>query len=60
MDAPTLRAWRTARRLSRREAAEVLGINERTLEDLEYGRSTKSPLWGPIAKIIGLLEPAAH
>jgi DNA-binding transcriptional regulator YiaG len=55
MDAATLRAWRDARGLSRREAAPLLGINVRTLEDLEYGRSPNSALWGAIARVIELM-----
>ena len=59
MTAATLRAWRNARGLSRKAAAELLAISERTLEGLEYGRYDASPLWGPIARIIELLpEPA--
>jgi transcriptional regulator with XRE-family HTH domain len=56
----TLRAWREARRLSRRAAAALLGIPEGTLTSLEYGRSPQSALWGPLARIIDLLPPLEH
>jgi transcriptional regulator with XRE-family HTH domain len=52
MTPETLRAWRKARGLSRREAAEMLAVNERTLERLEYGLAPTSALWGPIDKIV--------
>jgi transcriptional regulator with XRE-family HTH domain len=55
MTPDTLRTWRAARKLSRRAAASLLGISERTLEGLEYGRYAGSPLWGPIARIVQLL-----
>ena len=56
MQPTDLTAWRTAKRLSRREAGEALGISARTLEGLEYGRYPDSALWGPIARIINLME----
>jgi len=55
MNPTELRAWRDARNLSRREAAAFLRINDRTLEDLEYGRSPKSALWGLIGLVIELI-----
>lgn len=55
MTPDTLRAWRDSQNLTRREAADALGINQRTLEDLEYGRSPRSPLWGPIERLIAML-----
>jgi DNA-binding XRE family transcriptional regulator len=59
MTPETLRAWRTTCGLSRRAAAETLGISERTLEGLEYGRYAASPLWGPIGRIIALMPMCA-
>lgn len=55
----TLREWRHERGLSRKAAAELLAISERTLEGLEYGRYNASPLWGPIGRIIELMGHAA-
>jgi len=55
MNPEILRAWREERGLSRREAAELLGVNQRTLEDLEYGRSPNSPLWGVLARVVELM-----
>jgi transcriptional regulator with XRE-family HTH domain len=60
LDPPTLRAWRTARGLSRTEAAALLGISARTLETLEYGRKASSALWGPLARVIALLDAHAR
>lgn len=39
----------------------MLGVNERTLEGLEYGRYPVSPLWGLIARVIELMgdQPVA-
>lgn len=51
-----LRAWRTARGLSQRAAAERLGLSKRTLETLEYGRSPKSGLWPVLAKLTAALD----
>lgn len=59
MTPDALRAWREGRGLSRRAAAEALGINERTLEGLEYGRSPDSALWGPLERLIVLLDMQA-
>lgn len=56
MDADALRAWREGRGMSRRAAAEALGINERTLEGLEYDRSPNSVLWGPLERLIAMLD----
>lgn len=56
VDAPTLRAWRSERGLSGKAAAELLGVSTRTLEGLEQGRSPTSPLWGPISRLVKLLE----
>ena len=56
MDAATLRTWRDARGLSRREAAALLGVSERTLETLEYGRSPTSALWGTLARVVDLMD----
>ena len=56
MTPDTLLAWRKGRGLSRRAAAEALGINERTLEGLEYDRYPNSVLWGPLARLIVLLD----
>lgn len=56
MTAETLRAWRADLGMSRRTAAEALGVNERTLETLEYGRSPTSALWGPIGRVVELLR----
>lgn len=60
MDPASLRSWRDAQGLSRRVAAELLGISERTLEGLEYGRYAASPLWGPITRIIEMLNQKAE
>lgn len=58
MDAVKLRAWRNARDLTRRAAADVLGVNLRTLEGLETGRHPTSPLWGVLAKLTSALADA--
>jgi len=55
VDAPALRAWRINNCMTREQAAALLGINRRTYEGLESGRYIRSPLWGAIARIIGLL-----
>jgi DNA-binding XRE family transcriptional regulator len=52
----TLRQWRQDRNLTRKEAAEVLGINERTLEGMEKARYSASPLWGVLGKLVPLLD----
>jgi transcriptional regulator with XRE-family HTH domain len=54
MDATTLRAWRTHRNLSRREAAAMLGVRVRTLEGLENDPQSDSVLWEPIGIIVEL------
>ena len=59
MDATTLRAWRDARGLTRYEAGAMLAISWRTLETLEAGKSPTSALWGPIGRIIELLDRVA-
>ena len=51
-----LREWRTVRNLTRKEAGLVFRVNERIIEGLEYGRFPKSPLWGPISRIIDLIK----
>ena len=56
MTPETLRAWRERNGLSRRAAAELVGINERTLEGLENERRPGSALWGMLEKMIPLLE----
>jgi transcriptional regulator with XRE-family HTH domain len=56
VDAAGLRAWRSSRGLSRQQAADMLGINPRTLEGLEQGRYPGSPLWGPVSRLIELLD----
>jgi len=56
MQPPDLTAWRAAHGLSRREAGEVLGVPAKTLEGLEYGRYPHSALWGPISRIIAIME----
>ncbi len=56
MTPQTLRQWRQDRNLTRKEAAEVLGINERTLEGLEAGRYSASALWGVLGKLVPLLD----
>lgn len=48
----TLKAWRKSHALSRRAAAELLRINERTLETLEYGLYPASALWGPLSLLL--------
>ncbi len=42
--ASALRQWREAKGWTRREAAEHLGVNERTLEGWEYGTRTPPAL----------------
>jgi len=56
MNPQSLRAWRVDRGLTRQEAAPLLGISERTLQELEYGRHPASLLWGPIERIVFLLD----
>jgi transcriptional regulator with XRE-family HTH domain len=51
-----LRAWREGRSLSRREAADILGVNERTLERLEYGRSDSSALLPVLERLTDALD----
>ncbi len=60
MTPQTLRQWRQDRNLTRREAADILGINERTLEGLEAGRYSASPLWGVLGKLVPLLDATRH
>ena len=38
-----LRAWRADNEFSQRDAAQVLGINKRTLENWEQGRAKPNP-----------------
>jgi DNA-binding transcriptional regulator YiaG len=52
----TLRAWREARGMSRAEAAVAFCVPLRTLEKLEQNRSETSALWGPLSRIIELIE----
>ena len=52
----TIRAWRHKNGWTKREAAEQLNIPSRTYETLEAGRSPSSALWGPLGRIIQLLE----
>lgn len=59
VDTETLRAWRRARGLTAADAAKLFGVSLRTLEGLEQGRSSQSPLWGPISVIMRLLDEAA-
>jgi transcriptional regulator with XRE-family HTH domain len=59
MTPQSLCTWRTARDLSRRAAADVLGVNERTLEGLEAGRYPTSPLWGVLARLTAALDTLA-
>ena len=56
LDPETLRAWRKSRGMTKREAGLLLQIPMRTLETLEAGRSPSSALWGPLGRIIQLLE----
>lgn len=58
LDAPTLRAWRAYRGIQRAEAAQLLGIPIGTLETLERGRSPGSALWGPLGRVIELINAA--
>ena len=58
MNPATLRAWRNARGLSRQEAAKVLAVPWRTIETLETGRAPQSALWGPLSRIVELLDAA--
>ena len=51
-----LREWREQRKLSRRKAGEFFGVPAKTLEGLEYGRYPHSALWGPISRIIAIME----
>jgi transcriptional regulator with XRE-family HTH domain len=52
----SLRAWREANGLTRRAAAELLGLSERSVENLEYGWSPQSPLWGVLEKLVPLVR----
>ncbi len=52
----SLRAWRDARALSRRDAGEILGVNERTIETLEYGRAENSVLWPILGRLTEALD----
>jgi transcriptional regulator with XRE-family HTH domain len=58
-DPATIRAWRQAKGLTRREAAEWLGISRRTLQGLEQGRSPTSPLWAVLSRVIELPDAQA-
>jgi len=51
-----LRAWRDARGLSRAEAAIVLGVNARTLEDLESGRRSGATLMPVLKRLTTALD----
>ncbi len=51
-----LRAWRVGRKLSRREAADMLGLSERTLETLEYGRNATSALFPVLERFMLALD----
>jgi len=52
----TIRAWRHKNGWTKREAAEQLNIPTRTYETLEAGRTKSSALWGPITRIVQLME----
>jgi len=51
-----LREWRWRRGLSRQDAAPLLGIPWKTIETLETRPRPNSPLWGPIARIVELMN----
>ena len=55
MTPAALREWRETQGYSQADAALMLGVNLRTLQDLEQGRSPSSALWGPIQRVIDLL-----
>jgi len=52
----TLRAWRDARGWTRTEAAQAFGVPAATLAGLEAGRRPESPLFGPLTRLIALLD----
>jgi transcriptional regulator with XRE-family HTH domain len=56
MTPKSLRAWREARGLSRRDASDVLGVAEGTLRGLEDGRYATSPLWGALDRLTLALD----
>ncbi len=52
----SLRSWREGRKLSRRDAADILGLSERTLETLEYGRNATSALFPVLERLTLALD----
>jgi DNA-binding transcriptional regulator YiaG len=56
LNATTIRAWRHKNGWTKREAAAMLNIPTRTYETLEAGRTKSSALWGPITRIVKLME----
>jgi transcriptional regulator with XRE-family HTH domain len=58
MTPTTLRSWRLSHNLTRAAAALLFGISVRTLEGIEQDRYGRSPLLGPIARIVALMSPA--
>ena len=59
MTPTTLRAWREQRGLTRQDAEPLLGVPWKTIETLETRPRPNSPLWGPIARIVELLDAQA-
>jgi transcriptional regulator with XRE-family HTH domain len=56
MTTQSLRSWRLSQGFTRAEAALLFGISVRTLEGIEQERFARSPLLGPIARIVALRD----
>jgi transcriptional regulator with XRE-family HTH domain len=56
MTPPELRAWRDRHGLSRRAASDLLGVRDRTLEDLESGRRSGATLMPVLARLTLALD----
>lgn len=56
MTPETLRAWREAHAMSRREAEEALGIPPRSFESLETGGVKSGLVWGLLGRFLPLLD----
>ncbi len=53
-----LRAWREGRGLSRRDAADLLGLDPRTLEALEQGRTSGNTLMPVLERLTYWIDRA--
>lgn len=51
--ADALRAWRDGHKWTRQQAADYLGVSERTLEGWERGRSA-GPAEGPVRRMMDI------